>query len=202
MSIDQKQYSTDEFVKHIKQDIRKSKIGIKIDKKREKKLRSSYKDLANEIVLAYEPRIRLRVAKVFGSNKLDYEELVNEIMLTAIDKLENGLFRGDSSLGTILYTITSRKIVDYIREKSKSLKYSPDITKDSSSNEQADDEERAKLIQKHLAKLKPKYKEILYLYMYKELSREEVAKKLGITPRRVSERFNYAQKLLQKMMKY
>ena len=30
---------------------------------------------------------------------------------------------------------------------------------------------------------------------------EEVAQKLGISPRRVSERVNYAQKLLRKMMK-
>jgi RNA polymerase sigma-70 factor (ECF subfamily) len=52
-----------------------------------------------------------------------------------------------------------------------------------------------------IEKLKPKYKEILYLYYYKELSRAEVADKLGISPRRVSERVNYAQKLLKRVMK-
>jgi len=57
------------------------------------------------------------------------------------------------------------------------------------------------MIARHLEKLKPKYKEILYLYYYKELSRDEVAKKLEISPRRVSERVNYAQKLLKKMMR-
>ena len=61
--------------------------------------------------------------------------------------------------------------------------------------------ERAEMIARHLEKLKPKYKVILYLYYYKELSRNEVAQKLGISPRRVSERVNYAQKLLKKMMK-
>jgi RNA polymerase sigma-70 factor (ECF subfamily) len=64
-----------------------------------------------------------------------------------------------------------------------------------------ENKERAETIARHLERLKPKYKEILYLYYYKELSRDEVARKLGITPRRVSERVNYAQKLLKKMMK-
>ena len=49
--------------------------------------------------------------------------------------------------------------------------------------------------------LKPKFKEVLNLYYYQELSRDEVAAKLGISPRRVSERLNYAQKLLRKMVK-
>jgi RNA polymerase sigma-70 factor (ECF subfamily) len=51
-----------------------------------------------------------------------------------------------------------------------------------------------------IRKLKPKYREVLYLYYYKELSREEVAQKLGITTRRVSERVNYSQKLLKKLI--
>ena len=52
-----------------------------------------------------------------------------------------------------------------------------------------------------IKKLKPKYREVLYLYYYKDLSMEEVAEKLGISPRRVSERVNYSQKLLKKLIK-
>jgi len=49
--------------------------------------------------------------------------------------------------------------------------------------------------------LKPKYRDVLYFYYYQELSREEVAARLGISPRKVSELVNYALKLLRKEMK-
>jgi RNA polymerase sigma-70 factor (ECF subfamily) len=67
--------------------------------------------------------------------------------------------------------------------------------------EQVEKKERDELIAKSIKKLKPKYKDILYLYYFKGLSREEVARKLDISPRRVSERVNYSLKLLKKIIK-
>lgn len=54
-------------------------------------------------------------------------------------------------------------------------------------------------VQAALGKLKPKYRNALYLYYYQELSREEVAA-TGF-PRKVSELVNYALKLLRKEIK-
>ncbi len=153
------------------------------------------------IIAKYRPIVSFRVKKSLGSYTPDWEDVVNEIMLNAIEKLESGKFRGDSSVGTFIYTITSRRIIDHIRKKSKSLKYAPEPNAFPQPHEHVEDKERAEMVARHLEKLKPKYKEILYLYYYKELSRDEVAKKLGISPRRVSERVNYAQKLLKKMMR-
>jgi RNA polymerase sigma-70 factor (ECF subfamily) len=153
------------------------------------------------IIAKYRPIVSFRVRKSLGSYTPDWEDVVNEIMLNAIEKLESGNFRGDSSVGTFIYTITSRRIIDHIRKKSKSLKYAPEPNAFPQPHEHVENKERSDMIAQHLEKLKPKYKEILYLYYYKEMSRNEVAKKLGISPRRVSERVNYAQKLLKKMMK-
>lgn len=155
----------------------------------------------DEIISTYRPVVSFRVRKSLGSHTPDWEDVVNEIMVNVLEKLEAGQFRGDSSIGTFIYTITSRRIVDYIRAKSKSLKYVPEPSSFSSPQEQVENKEKAEEIAQCLERLKPKYKKILYLYYYKDLSREEVAKKLGIPPRRVSERVNYAQKLLRKMMK-
>lgn len=130
----------------------------------------------------------------------DWEDIVNEIMVNTIEKVKGGDFRGDSSIGTFIYTITSRRIIDFIREKSKELKYAPEPAQFPSPDEQVENKERSKLLAEKLEKLKPKYKEVLYLYFYKDLSRAEVAKRLGISPRRVSERVNYAQKLLRKLI--
>jgi RNA polymerase sigma-70 factor (ECF subfamily) len=153
------------------------------------------------VVTKYRPVVSFRVKKSIGTRTPDWEDVVNEIMINVVEKLKKGEFRGDSSVGTFIYTITSRRIIDFIRKKSKVLKHAPEPNPYASPQEHVENTERARWIAESLEKLKPKYKEILYLYYYRELSREEVAKKLNISPRRVSERVNYAQKLLRKIMK-
>ena len=154
-----------------------------------------------DIVAQYRPIISFKVKKSIGAHTPDWEDIVNEILLNVIEKIEKSEFRGESSIGTFIYTITSRRIIDHIRKKSKVLKHAPEPVPFSSPIQRIEDEERAERMAHLLAKLKPKYKEVLYLYYYRDLSREEVAKRLKITPRRVSERVNYAQKLLRKMIK-
>jgi RNA polymerase sigma-70 factor (ECF subfamily) len=61
--------------------------------------------------------------------------------------------------------------------------------------------ERARQVEQVVNGLKPKFRDVLYLYYYKELSRDEVARALDISPRRVSERVNYALKLIQKAVR-
>lgn len=153
------------------------------------------------IVAKYRPVVSFRVKKSIGVQTPDWEDVVNEIMINVVEKLKKGEFRGDSSVGTFIYTITSRRIIDFIRKKSKVLKHAPEPNPYLSPHEHVENIERAQWIADSIKKLKPKYKEVLFLYYYKELSREEVAKELKISPRRVSERVNYAQKLLRKVMK-
>lgn len=155
----------------------------------------------DEIVAKYRPIVSFRVKKSIGVQTPEWEDVVNEIMINVVEKLKKGEFRGDSSIGTFIYTITSRRIIDFIRKKSKILKHAPEPNPYLSPQEQVEKREKAQWIAKAIEKLKPKYKEVLYLYYYQELSREEVAKKLRISPRRVSERVNYAQKLLRKVLK-
>jgi RNA polymerase sigma-70 factor (ECF subfamily) len=153
------------------------------------------------IVTKYRSIVSFRVKKSIGVQTPEWEDVVNEIMINVVEKLKKGEFRGDSSIGTFIYTITSRRIIDFIRKKSKVLKHAPEPNPYLSPQEQAEKRERAQWIAEAIEKLKPKYKEVLNLYYYQELSREEVAKKLRISPRRVSERVNYAQKLLRKVLK-
>lgn len=169
--------------------------GTKMEKADKTSLR------VDEIIAKYRPVVSFRVKKAIGAQTPDWEDVVNEIMLNVLEKLKKGEFRGESSIGTFIYTITSRRIVDYIRQKSKVLKHAPEPNPYLSPEEQIENKERAEWMARAIEKLKPKYKEVLYLYYYQELSREEVAKRLNITPRRVSERVNYAQKLLRKVLK-
>lgn len=155
----------------------------------------------DEIFIKYRPVVGFRVKKSLGAHNPDCEDIVSEILTNVVEKIKKGEFRGESSIGTFIYTITSRRIIDYIRQKSKVLKHIPEPSSYPDPQEQMENHERAEMMVEKIKRLKPKYREVLYLYYYKELSREEVAQKLGISPRRVSERVNYSQKLLKKMLK-
>ncbi len=159
------------------------------------------KSQLDEIFVKYKPIVTFRVKKSLGAYNPDCDDVANEIITNVIEKIKKGEFRGESSVGTFIYTITSRRIIDYIRQKSKVLKHVPEPTSYPDPHEQIESKERAEMIATAIKKLKPKYREVLYLYYYKEFSREEVAQKLGISPRRVSERVNYSQKLLKKLIK-
>jgi len=155
----------------------------------------------DKIVAEYRPLVSFRVKKSISSYTPDWEDIVNEIMVNVVEKLRKKEFRGDSSIGTFIFTITSRRIIDHIRHKTKVLKHAPEPDPFPSPFEHVETKEKSEIIAKAIENLKPKYKEVLYLYYYKELTRKEVAETLGITPRRVSERVNYAQKLLKKILK-
>ncbi|MBN2244367.1 MAG: sigma-70 family RNA polymerase sigma factor [Candidatus Aminicenantes bacterium] len=155
----------------------------------------------DKIVAEYRPLVSFRVKKSISFYTPDWEDIANEIMVNVVEKLKKGEFRGDSSIGTFIFTITSRRIIDHIRKKTKVLKHAPESNPFPSPFEHVETKEKAEIIAEAIEQLKPKYKEVLYLYYYKELSRKEVADRLGISPRRVSERVNYAQKLLKKILK-
>jgi RNA polymerase sigma-70 factor (ECF subfamily) len=155
----------------------------------------------HEMVVKYRPVVSFKVRKSLGSQTPDWEDVVNEIITQVIEKVQKGEFRGESSIGTFIYTVTSRRIVDFIRQKTKVLKGIPEPSPWPDPSEDAESRERSRIVAAAIQQLKPKFKEVLNLYYYQELSRDEVAQRLGISARRVSERLNYAQKLLKKMIK-
>ena len=80
----------------------------------------------DKIVAEYKPLVSFRVKKSISSYTPDWEDIVNEIMVNVVEKLRKGEFRGDSSIGTFIFTITSRRIIDHIRKKTKVLKHAPE----------------------------------------------------------------------------
>ncbi|MGB9764673.1 MAG: RNA polymerase sigma factor [Candidatus Saccharicenans sp.] len=154
-----------------------------------------------ELTVRYRPIITFRVRKALGAQNTDCDDLVSEILSQVLEKIKSGEFRGESSLGTFVYTITSRRIIDYIREKTKVMKYAPEPAPYPDPQETLETREMSEKVQSALSRLKPRYREVLYLYYYQELSREEVAQRQNISVRKVSELVNYALKLIRKEMK-
>jgi len=155
----------------------------------------------DELVLKYRPVVSFRVRKALGGATPDWEDVANEVITQVIEKVKKGEFRGESSIGTFIYTITSRRIVDFIREKTKILRHAPEPTGYPDPHESVESREKAAQIADIVKNLKPKFREVLDLYYYQDLPREDVARELGIPPRRVSERVNYALKLIKKNLK-
>jgi len=153
-----------------------------------------------KIILKYKPVITFKVRKALWFQTPDWEDIVDEIIINVVEKLKKGEFRGDSSISTFIYTITSRRIADFIRKKTKVLRCAPEPDPIVQPYEEIEKKEKIELIAKAITKLKPKYREALYFYYYKGLSREEAAKRLGIAPCQLSNRVNYAQKLLKKII--
>ena len=153
------------------------------------------------VIAQYRPVVSFRVRRALGGDIPDWEDVVNEILTQVLEKVRKGEFRGESSLGTFIYTVTSRRIVDFIRQKTKILKSGPEPSVPPDPHESLEASERADQLVRHIRMLKPKYREVLFLFYFQELPREEVARKLGITPAKVSERLHYAQKLLKKKIK-
>ena len=156
-------------------------------------------DLA-EMVLRYKPVVGFKVKKALGGGNPDWEDVVGEIMMQVVEKVKTGDFRGESSIGTFIYTITSRRIVDYIRQKTRVLRGVPEMPPLPDPHDRIERIEREKRLAAAVKQLPEKYRNVLYLYYYKDLDRDEVGSELGISPARVSERLNYAQKLLKKIL--
>lgn len=155
-----------------------------------------------EIIRHYRPVIGFSVRKALGPNYPDWEDVVQDVLTQVITKLQKGEFRGDCSIGTFIYTVTKRRIVDCIRQKARVMVEMTDLEATTlSPEEDITRKERAKIITDTLLRLKPKFREILYLYYYKELSREEIAARLGLSVRQVSERLYYAQKVFGKILR-
>ena len=154
----------------------------------------------DQLVVRFKPIVGFKVRKSLGGGNPDWEDVTNEILLQVIEKVRSGEFRGESSIGTFIYTVTSRRIVDYIRQKTRILKGAPDAGILPDPQDKVESDERAARLAEAIKDLRPRYREVLFLYYYKEMSREEVARELGITPAKVSERVNYAQKLLKKRL--
>jgi RNA polymerase sigma factor (sigma-70 family) len=155
----------------------------------------------DEVVREFRPKIGFKVRRALGARNSDWEDITNEVLAQAVEKIRAGEFRGDSTIGTFIYIITVRRIADYIRRKTKILRFVPEPgTPDAPVEHAEQDQELVRMIAA-LAALKPRYKEVLNLYYLMELTREETARRLGITPAKVSERVNYAQKLLRRKIK-
>lgn len=154
----------------------------------------------DQVAREFRPKIAFKVRRALGVRNPDWEDVTNEILAHVVESIRRGDFRGESAIGTFIFTITIRRIADYIRRKTKILRFAPEPAAPDAPFEEVERNERVERMIEALAALKPKYKEVLRLYYLVECTREETARRLGISPAKVSERVNYAQQLLRRKL--
>lgn len=158
----------------------------------------------NELFSQFDSRIVRKVRLSIGTKNEDWQDIVSEIQVALLNNLREGKFDVERgvSLGTYVFGITMNKIRDYFKFRKKQEIMTPIQPEehDLSVPEDPDIEgqEIRTMLRQLLEKLKMQYKEVLYLRYYEELSVAEISQKINLPPRRVSERINYAVKLLQK----
>lgn len=154
-----------------------------------------------EILLKYWPQISFRVKNSIGRSTPDWEDVASEILVGVIEALRKEKFRGESSLGTFIYSITTNKIIDHIRQKKRTLNEIPELGHSFDPVFQVEIQERAKLVARFIKKLKPRYADILYLHYYLDLPQGEIAQIYGISTGTMNKLIRVARSTLKKLMK-
>jgi len=154
-----------------------------------------------KIILQYWPQINFRVKKSIGFLNSDWEDVASEVLMDVLKAIKTGKFRGDSSLGTFIYTITSRRIIDYIRKKSRVLKHAPEAGNLLDPHEACEQSERSKILFHALRRLKPRFADMLYMSYFLDLSRKEIAQTFGLSYHRTGEVLKEAEKSLRRIIR-
>jgi len=150
--------------------------------------------------------VRIRLKKQISSE--DQQDIISEIQHAILISLRKGSYKPDlgKPLEAYIAGIASNIIGQYFRKLSKEkttadLDHLHNVADDGNNLSEIINEERKEKIRSYLKLLKPKYAEVLYMRFYENKSIEEISDNLGIEKRRVSERLNYAFKLLLKECK-
>ncbi|MEZ4361546.1 MAG: RNA polymerase sigma factor [Kofleriaceae bacterium] len=145
-----------------------------------------------------------RLTRTLGT-VTDREDQLQHVFLRLHRALPH--FRGDSSLRTFLYTITSRVSIDYLRARRRQplTTSEEEALGELASNittpaERVSATERLKLMYALLATLKVKRRIAFTLVAIEGLSFEEAALQLNVSPAAVRQRYDQAKRQLRELL--
>lgn len=124
------------------------------------------------------------------SNKHDAEDIIQDVCLTATMKF--GSLKNPSALKPWLIGIATHKCNDYYRKKAKDMNISLESLSESALCTGRFGITEQSIVRDILDILDDKEKQILYLYFFKNLSQEDISRRLGIPIGTVKSRLHYA----------
>lgn len=161
------------------------------------------KEAFGALVERYEEKL-LRYGKRFLAERRDVEDIVQEVFVSAYRNIQS--FDPSQRFSPWIYRIAHNAFVDGLRKNSRNPFTLVDFdtfvsypVHDDSAERDRDQREIKTLIDRGLAKLSPKYREVLILYYAEELSYKEIADVLRVPIGTVSARVKRAKDELKKV---
>lgn len=155
--------------------------------------------LLNQLMQEYGTKLK-RIAFLYMNDYSECEDIVQEVFISCYRNLSK--FRNESSYETWLTRITINKCKDHKRLWSiRNLIYKPVknlVKTEGSAEEQFLSSQNSKEILQQISLLSPKYKEVLILYYFNEMTMQEISETLGINLNTVKSRLLRGKNALQK----
>lgn len=161
-----------------------------------KRIKDGDKDSLNILIKTHFPKIYKKVYNFIPEP--DVDDVIQDIFMGLLDSLDS--FKGKSTFTTWFYRIAMNKIADYHRKISRRKK-NHDEEKDYKSFNPWEETDEILTMEKALANIPPKYKEILILKCSEGLSFVEIAQKLGLTYEAARSRYRRALIMARKNIK-
>ena len=140
-----------------------------------------------------------RIAFLYVNDIAECEDIIQEVFISCYQKLSD--FRHECSYKTWLIRITINKCKDYKKRWNiKKLIYKPIISSvftAPSAEEQFINDQTSKSMIEQIAKLPTKYKEVIILYYYQQMTMAEISEILNVNINTIKSRLLRGKKILQ-----
>ncbi|MBQ8551260.1 MAG: RNA polymerase sigma factor [Clostridia bacterium] len=141
-----------------------------------------------------------RFVKYRIGDKYDAEDIIQETCLTAYQKFAS--LKNKASFKAWIISIARNKCNDYYRSKAERMDISLELLSESVLTASRSGITVRDTIGETLDRLGSKDKQILYLYFFKELPQDEIARRLGLPLGTVKSRLYYAKKSFKEKYPY
>jgi RNA polymerase sigma-70 factor (ECF subfamily) len=170
------------------------------------RIQSGDSDAEKELFEKYKDPIRWKIYRQITVDIEQQKDIASDVYLAILEGIRNTRFQPERwiSLEAFIWGVTNNKIKDWLKKNKskKEIATSNSLpTKGEEDPDEVGNEELHNILRSLLKRLPPKYKEVLDLKYFQELSVTEIGQKLKTEPRRISERINYALKLIRKECK-
>ena len=159
-----------------------------------------------ELFRRYKNPILWKICRHLQTDRENINDLASEVYIAILEGLRKATFQPEKweSLEAFVWGVTNNKIRDWFKKEKRDRKTfdrMPPAEEIAAATEEylLENEELGRHLRSCLATLEFKYKEILELRYFRELSVAEISAQLGLDPRRVSERIHYALKLMRQV---
>ena len=146
---------------------------------------NEFEKLLQENLLPLERYVKFKI-----NNKHDAEDVLQEVCLAATEKFPS--LQNKAAFKGWLMGIAGHKCNDYYRRKAKELNISLEVLSESALSKSRVGIAETNIVRDTLELLGDKEKQILYLFFFKNLSHEEIARHLSIPIGKVKSRLHYA----------